>query len=170
MIINDRMKEEIQLNDGASSSNVGSNARETSHSKRKSNNGSPIGSLRDTSKPKDGPYMMNLSLISKSRNERTTRMIMEERKELEESVTKHQERHMHPNGVKSMVLQPTNSIDHSLFLEARVRNLNEAVEAVNTQIHQENNSLESLKVRRRKVKTLVMSMLTKLLRHPLESL
>ena len=113
---------------------------------------------------------MNLSLISKSRNEKTTRMIMEERKELEESVSKQPDRHMHPNGVKSMILQASNSIDHSLFLEARVRNLNEAVEAINTQIHQENNSLESLKVRRRRVKTLVMSMLTRLLRYPLESL
>lgn len=163
------MKEEALLNDGGSTSHVGSQTKEISHPKRRSVLASPGGSMRDFNKPKDGPYVMNLSLIGKTRQEKAARAIAEENKELEESV-KPRDRSFHPSGVKSMVLQPTNSIDHSLFLEARVRNLNEALEALGTQIQQENNALESLKVRRRRVKALIMSMLTKLLRHPVESL
>lgn len=167
--MNERMKEDAMINDGASSSQVGSHVKERSQLKRKSTLGSP-GSFRDTSKPKEGNYVMNLSLISKSRNEKTTRMIMEERREMEQSTNKNPEKNLHPNGVRSMILQPVNNIDHSLFLEARVRNLGESIETFNTQIHQENNSLESLKVRRRRVKTMIMSMLTRLLRYPNEAL
>ena len=139
--------------------------KERSISNQKSFNISPINSPPT----KKEAHFMNLSLIGKSRAEKTTKMIIEERKEMEESQGKEPYKNP-PTGVKSMVLQPINSIDHSLFLEARIRNLNESIEDLNTQIQQEKNGMDSIKVRRRRVKNLIMSMLTRLLRYPVEAL
>ena len=161
------MKEDALGNEGGgSSSNVGSSPKEISFNKKKSLTIPSSGN----SPTKDSPPTMNLSLISKSRPEKTTKMIIEERKELEESVNKDNEKKSPRLGKKTFELQPVHSIDHTLFLEARVRNLNESVDELNTQIQQEDNSMSSLKVRRRRVKNLIVSMLTRLLRYPIEAL
>lgn len=66
--------------------------------------------------------------------------------------------------------QNINNIDHTLFLEAQLRNLKEPFEDVITQIEQENNAVNSLKLRRNRVKRLILSMLKKLLKYPVEAL
>lgn len=166
MMINEIMKEKVQTLGKVSGSKLGYIHRDPRRHRfpRKSTFG-----LRSTVQPGTSltlppPPVMNLSMISMSRNEKNAKIIMEEGKDLEESIARDSDE------------SPPSSANHHAsnsqiaFLGARIKNLNEKINEVDILINQEKNSIDSAKVRKRRVKNLIMAMLTKLLRHPVEAL
>lgn len=158
-------QEQNAIQEGKSSSNnssIGDSPRRIS-----SRRIVPLGGSPKPTKD-DPPKFMNLNLISMSRNQRTTMKLVEN---LEgETVNANQDNEKQDGNILSLAKTIGANIDHTMFLEAQVRNLNEPLEDLNTQIQQESNAVNSLKVRRSRVKRLIISMLTKLLKYPVHAL
>lgn len=112
-------------------------------------------------------YAMNLNMISRARNQKTTIKLAEAS---DKDITRGAGSDRNNLQKISKVGQNSTSIDHTIFLEAQVKNLREPLADVTTQIEQETIAVDSLKLRRNRVKRLVLSMLKTLARYPIDAL